>query len=86
LWRDLGKKTLMVADGHHRSLAYVVLKEPMVAYVGYAPAVNGPWDTLHDSQNEREDKIKNREAMKRESSVGGSVVGRNKRCSNGSWL
>jgi len=49
-----GKKTLMVVDGHHRSLAYAAIGMPVRAFVGHAPTLRGPWDWLHDSQREKE--------------------------------
>lgn len=46
-----GHDRAMIVDGHHRSLAYQHLGEPVTAYVGHATRVDGPWDELHDSQN-----------------------------------
>lgn len=50
-----GKRTLMIADGHHRALSYMKLQQPARAYVAHVPSLDGPWDWLHDSQREKEE-------------------------------
>ena len=39
-----------VIDGHHRSLAYKELGEPLVAWVGHVDREKGPWLETHSSQ------------------------------------
>jgi hypothetical protein len=46
---------LMIADGHHRALAYAKLGLPVMAYVAHVPTDQGPWDAFHDAQDERRD-------------------------------
>jgi len=44
------KKKLMIADGHHRSLAAEKAELPLLAYIATVHTEEGPWDELHDSQ------------------------------------
>jgi hypothetical protein len=41
---------LIVADGHHRTLAYQQAGRPVLAYIGRTTKQTGPWDHLHSSQ------------------------------------
>lgn len=43
-------KKYIIIDGHHRSLAYEKLGEPMVAFIGKVATEKGPWDTFHTKQ------------------------------------
>lgn len=45
-----GNRRLIVIDGHHRSLAYRSIGEPVTAYVGTAGTEIGPWDEFHTAQ------------------------------------
>lgn len=47
---DRPGKKIMVADGHHRAEAYQEENKPVLAWVGHATTVEGPWDSLHDFQ------------------------------------
>lgn len=46
------KDKLMVADGHHRALAYRKLGMPAPAFVATVPTDDGPWNELHASQKD----------------------------------
>lgn len=48
-----GEQQLMIADGHHRAMAYWNLGRPVVAYVGTTPTDTGPWDEFHSQQHEK---------------------------------
>lgn len=48
-----GKPRLMVADGHHRALAYLDADRPVLAYVAHVDRPEGPWDEFHDDQREK---------------------------------
>ncbi|HSB57963.1 MAG TPA: ParB N-terminal domain-containing protein, partial [Methyloceanibacter sp.] len=50
LVRVLGKKKLMIADGHHRALAYQRLGKPARAFIATVDAKSGPWDEMHAAQ------------------------------------
>jgi len=52
LINEPNKKKLMVADGHHRALAYQKLKEAPLAFVATVGSENGPWVSMHDEQDE----------------------------------
>jgi len=39
-----------IIDGHHRTLAYRKLGKPVLAYVGFVPRDDGPWDETHSAQ------------------------------------
>ena len=45
-----GEAKAEVIDGHHRYLGYRSLGKPVVAYVGFVPRGEGPWDETHASQ------------------------------------
>lgn len=45
-----GKRTAMVADGHHRALAAREEQRAPRAYLCIVNAVTGPWDAMHDAQ------------------------------------
>lgn len=47
-----GNPLLMIADGHHRALAYQNLDQSAMAYIGYVDTDEGPWDEFHDTQYE----------------------------------
>lgn len=54
-----GARYLLPIDGHTRLSVYWKLKRPVLAWVGKAHSVNGPWDTFHRqqrgmSQNQKE--------------------------------
>jgi hypothetical protein len=40
----------IIIDGHHRSLAYLEMNRPMLAWIGHVHEETGPWDTFHDQQ------------------------------------
>jgi hypothetical protein len=40
----------IIIDGHHRSLAYLEMERPMLAWVGYVDSETGPWDEFHSKQ------------------------------------
>lgn len=48
LVRVPGSPKYMVVDGHHRALAYLLLKKPVIAWTADVDRVEGPWQTLHD--------------------------------------
>jgi hypothetical protein len=50
LVRRPGSAKLMVADGHHRALAYRELGRDAPAYVATVAQTSGPWDTMHAAQ------------------------------------
>lgn len=41
---------LMIADGHHRVLAYEKLDQPVMAYVAEVGTIEGPWTAMHASR------------------------------------
>lgn len=45
-------KMFKVIDGHHRATAYQQLGKDVKAYVASVNATNGPWDSMHSSQDE----------------------------------
>lgn len=51
LVRRPDRNVAVIVDGHHRSLAYRDLNQPIWAYVGHASADTGPWDELHTYQD-----------------------------------
>jgi SPP1 gp7 family putative phage head morphogenesis protein len=53
-----GKKTAMVADGHHRALAAREEHLPPLAYMCVVPSVSGPWDAMHDAQRGSRGQVK----------------------------
>ena len=48
--REPRNKRLIVIDGHHRTLAYQKLNQPVPAYVADVPSRHGPWFETHSSQ------------------------------------
>lgn len=56
LVRRPGEAKLMIVDGHHRALAYRKLGTGLLAYVGNAPTLEGPWASFHDEQRAKADK------------------------------
>lgn len=52
LVRRPGSDRLMVADGHHRALAYRQLGQDPPAYVATVATAAGPWDTMHAAQKQ----------------------------------
>lgn len=50
LVNEPNNEKLIVIDGHHRTLAYEKLGQPVYAYVVHVSAVTGPWDVMHNSQ------------------------------------
>lgn len=44
------RKRLTVADGHHRSLAYRRLNQPVMAWIGRVSSDHGPWDDMRAAQ------------------------------------
>ncbi len=53
LIRKPGNDKLTVIDGHHRALAYRKTDRGPLAFVGEAPKITGPWDSMHDSQRDK---------------------------------
>ena len=51
-------KKYIIIDGHHRSLAYEKLNEPMVAFIGKVDSEEGPWDTFHSKQLSKDPEAK----------------------------
>ena len=49
-----GNGKLIVADGHHRVLAYEKAGQAVLAYVGTVDSDTGPWDEMHSSQLRKE--------------------------------
>ena len=49
------RKRLTVADGHHRSLAYRRLNQPVMAWIGRVSSDHGPWDEMHTAQDKAVD-------------------------------
>lgn len=45
-----GKKTAMVADGHHRAFSARQAARPPLAYVCIVRVLHGPWDEMHAAQ------------------------------------
>lgn len=45
-----GDEKMKITDGHHRSLGYEALDQPLFAYVATVPRRDGPWDQMHASQ------------------------------------
>ena len=49
-----GLDKMMIADGHHRALAYRALGRPIMAFVAHVASDKGPWDEFHSAQHENE--------------------------------
>jgi hypothetical protein len=43
-------KRFIVVDGHHRTLSYKHLEEPVTAFIADVDAERGEWDVMHDQQ------------------------------------
>jgi 8-oxo-dGTP pyrophosphatase MutT (NUDIX family) len=48
--QEPGENKIKVIDGHHRTLAYRKLGQPVKAYVGFVDSDGGPWDETHAFQ------------------------------------
>ncbi len=48
--QEPGGSKVVVIDGHHRTLAYRKLGQPVKAYVGFVGSNGGPWDETHSYQ------------------------------------
>lgn len=49
--QEPGDDKIKVIDGHHRTLAYKKLGQPVRAYVGFVDHDGGPWDETHAYQH-----------------------------------
>jgi 8-oxo-dGTP pyrophosphatase MutT (NUDIX family) len=48
--QEPGESKVKIIDGHHRTLAWRKLGEPVTAYIGFVRRDGGPWDETHSSQ------------------------------------
>ena len=48
--QEPGDDKIKIIDGHHRTLAYRKLGQPVKAYVGFVDRDGGPWDETHSFQ------------------------------------
>ena len=48
--QEPGESKVKIIDGHHRTLAYRKLGQPVKAYVGFVGSNGGPWDETHSYQ------------------------------------
>jgi hypothetical protein len=46
-----GSDTKDILDGHHKAMGYVDAKKQPLAYVVHVPHQTGPWNDMHDQQN-----------------------------------
>lgn len=51
--QEPGDDRIKVIDGHHRTLAYKKLGQPVKAYVGFVKTDDGPWNETHAFQFEQ---------------------------------
>jgi 8-oxo-dGTP pyrophosphatase MutT (NUDIX family) len=52
--QEPGDPKVKVIDGHHRTLAYQMLGQPVIAYVGLVDQDGGPWDETHAFQHHQD--------------------------------
>jgi phage gp29-like protein len=52
LVKEPGSSKYMIVDGHHRTLAYEKLDQPVWAYVAHVHVKDGPWRELHAAQKQ----------------------------------